>query len=96
MLLKNDMLGVVRDERCPQRKGMSRHEGVECADGLAAASQRGCDRGEPLCRGLIERGNRHRLDEGANQAVKPPRSPCLGAEAQFRQRPIRDLRDPLA
>lgn len=34
-----EVFGVVRDERHAQRQGMSRHEGVERADGLAAASQ---------------------------------------------------------
>jgi hypothetical protein len=38
---------------------MSHHEGVECADGLAAPSQGGCDRAEAPSRGLIDREHSH-------------------------------------
>jgi hypothetical protein len=41
----SEVLGIVGDERQPQRQRMSRYEGVESADRLAAARQCGCDPG---------------------------------------------------
>jgi hypothetical protein len=60
---------------------MSRQEGVKRADGLATPSQRSRDRGEAIRSALIEREYRDALYERADEAVKLPRSLCLGAEA---------------
>ena len=67
-----EMPGIVCDERQPQRQRMSGHEGVEGADRLTTPSQCGGDRGEPTGGGLIEGHDFDGVDEGADQAVKPP------------------------
>src|SRR6266508_3720591 len=64
--------GIVRDERQPQRQRMSGHEGVERADRLATPGQSDGDRGKPTGGGLIEGHDFDGVDEGADQAVKPP------------------------
>src|SRR5580765_1622268 len=92
-----EVSGIVRDERQPQRQSMSRDEGVECADGLAAPSQGGRDRAEASRRGLIEREHPHGLHERADQAVKLSGSPGFGTEAQLREcdRADAELRGPM-
>src|SRR2546426_12630555 len=76
---------------------MSRHEGVERADGLPTPRQCGCDSAKSTSSGRIEGHNLDGFYERVDQAVKRPRSACFGSVAELREgdRADAELRGPV-